>query len=72
MPIKINISVAKDEEANVYFAVSDDIGLALEAESLDDLMTEIQIALEDLLELAGAAKYKPTTDIRLNRKPAMV
>ena len=30
VPIKINISVAKDEEANVYFAVSDDIGLALQ------------------------------------------
>ena len=48
----IKVHVCKDDAANVYFATSDDIGLAVESDSLDALMTEIDSALSGLLQLA--------------------
>ena len=47
----IKVHVCKDNDANVYFATSDDIGLAVESDSLDALMTEIDLALSGLLQL---------------------
>ena len=65
VPIKVKVIVCKDNEAGVYFATSDDIGLALEAESLDALVKEIESAVPVLLELAHAPVEKSRTDIRL-------
>lgn len=66
MAIKIKVDVFHDEEANVYFATSDVIGLAVEAESLDGLMKEIHTALPELLALAHSPISKPRADIRLH------
>lgn len=66
VPIKIKVDVCHDDEAQVYFAVSNDIGLAVESESLDGLMKEIHSALPQLLALAQLPIAKPTTDIRLH------
>lgn len=71
LPIQIKVHVCKDEEAGVYFAVSDDIGLALESESLDALMKEIDLALPELIELNHMPIQKPRTDIRLHRNFAI-
>ena len=65
VPIKIKVIVCKDNEAGVYFATSDDIGLALEAESLDELVKQVHLAIPELLELAHAPVEKSRTDIRL-------
>jgi hypothetical protein len=67
IPIQIKVDVCKDEEANVYFATSDDIGLAVESDSLDALMNEIDLALPELLELAHTPIERPRTDIRLHK-----
>ncbi len=66
MPIKIKVDVCHDEEAGVYFAVSDDIGLAVESESLDGLMKEIHSALPVLLNLAHSPISKPRADITIH------
>jgi hypothetical protein len=66
LPIKITIDVYHDDEAAVYFATSDDIGLAVEAESLDGLIKEIHSALEVLLSLAHSPISKPRTEIRIH------
>ena len=65
-PIKIKIDVCHDEEAQVYFAVSPALGLAVEAESLDGLVKEIDSALPVLMELAHAPVSQSKTDIRLH------
>jgi hypothetical protein len=70
IPIQIKVDVCKDEEANVYFATSDDIGLAVESDSLDALMNEIDLALPELLELARTPIQSPRTDIRLHKQLA--
>ena len=49
---RITVHVFRDEDANVYCATSDDIGLAVESDGLDALMTEIELALPELLQLA--------------------
>lgn len=70
-PIQIKVHVCKDEEAHVYYATSDDIGLAVESDSLDVLMKEIDWALPELLELAHTPIEKPRTDIRLHKNLAI-
>jgi len=65
-PIKILIDVSRDADAGVYYATSDDIGLAVESESLDGLMVEIHSALPVLLEIAHSSVREPKTDIRLH------
>ena len=49
---RIKVHVCKDDDAGVYFATSDDIGLAVESDSLDALIKEIDLALPELLQLA--------------------
>lgn len=71
IPIKVKVDVCHDQEAGVYFAVSDDIGLAVEAESLDGLMKEIHSALPELLTLLHAPVPSPKADIRLHDNLAM-
>lgn len=46
------IDVMRDGEAGVYIATSKQIeGLVIEADSLDGIKTEIQMALDDLLDV---------------------
>jgi hypothetical protein len=66
LDIKIKVDVYRDEEAGVYFATSDDIGLAAESESLDGLMKEIHAAIPVLLQVAHTPIDKPKADIRLH------
>jgi len=66
VPIRIKVDVWRDDEAKVYFASSDDIGLAVEAGSLDELMTEIHAALPELIKLYEAQLQKPKADIRFH------
>ena len=70
-PIKIKIDVCKDEESNTYFATSDDIGLAVESESLNELMKEIELALPELLRLAHTTINKPRPVITVHQNLAM-
>ncbi len=64
--LKVKVDVFHDKEAQVYFATSDDIGLAVEAESLDSLMTEIHAALSELLPLVHSPIKNSMADIRLH------
>ena len=49
MDIKVNISW--DEEASVYVAVCDQIGLALESDSYDSLIQRVKEAAPEMMEL---------------------
>lgn len=63
MPIRIRIDVCRDEEAGVYFATSDDLGLAVESASLDELIEEIHAAIPVLLEAAHTPVKRPKAEI---------
>ena len=63
--LKIKIKICHDKDANVYFALSDAIGLAVEANNLDRIMEEIRSALPVLLEAVGVARSRIKIDIRL-------
>ena len=49
--MNINISIKWDEEAQVYIALCDDIGLALESASYDELINRVRNAVPELLSL---------------------
>ncbi|OFZ97529.1 MAG: hypothetical protein A3H35_02865 [Betaproteobacteria bacterium RIFCSPLOWO2_02_FULL_62_17] len=71
IPIRIKVDVYNDTEANVYYAVNKDIGLAVESESLDGLVKEIHAAMPELLLLIHSPAQKPEADIRLRGNFAM-
>lgn len=66
VPIKIKVDICQDKEAGVYYATSDDIGLAVESASLDDLMKEIHLGLSELIPLEHAPVSRHQADIRLH------
>ena len=47
------IQLMRDEEAQVWIAVSDEIPMVLEHESLDILKQRVELATPELLELNG-------------------
>ncbi len=49
--MNIIITIKWDEEASVYIAICEDIGLALESESYDRLIQRVKDAVPELLEL---------------------
>ncbi len=71
LPIWIKIEIFKDDEASVYCATNDNLGLAVESSSLDGLMLEIDAALPVLLKLAHTLITKPVRDMRISEHHAM-
>lgn len=49
--IFMNIDIRWDEEAKVWFAVNEKLGLALESESYDALIKRVKCAIPELAEL---------------------
>jgi hypothetical protein len=47
------ITITYDEEAAVWYAVNDDIPIALESDSIEVLMERVKLAAPELLELNG-------------------
>lgn len=52
------IKVIYDNESGVWIATNDDIPIALESESLDQLMKRVKISIPELLELNNLPKAK--------------
>jgi len=50
------ITIAFDEEASVWYALNDDIPIALESDSIDVLIERVKLAVPELLELNGKNK----------------
>jgi hypothetical protein len=48
-----------DDEAAVWVATSDDIGLVTEADSLEELRAKLPAIVEDLLEAEGESRIVP-------------
>lgn len=47
------INIQWDDEANVWYAISDSIPLVLESNSFDALIERVKIAARELLDLNG-------------------
>lgn len=70
IPILIKVTVCLDAESNTYIAYSDDIGLAVESDTLDGVIKEVDLALPNLLECAHTPTRNTTADIRVHRNLA--
>jgi hypothetical protein len=66
IPVKLKIDVFPDSEAGVYYATSAQLGLAVEAPTLEGLLDEIHNAIPVLLEITHSGIADPQTDIRLH------
>ena len=52
-----NVKISWDDEAKVWLAISEDIPLAMEDDSLDKLIYRVKIAAPELIELNNLPKY---------------
>ena len=57
-----------DDEADVWVAVNDYIPIALESESLDDLMQRVREAIPELIELNNLEKPRYLYFLAENRE----
>ena len=68
MPLKLRIDVMHDSEADVFVATSNDLrGLVCEAQTPEDLYSEITAAIDELMaiQLESDRIRHPHTDMRL-------
>lgn len=68
-PIRVNVSVIRDEEAGIYVACNSNLkGLVAEAPTLDELRVNIEAATADLLAhyLHKAPVRHPVTRLTLD------
>lgn len=64
--MRVKIHVCLDQESNTYIAYSNDIGLAVESDTLDGLLVEVRHALPCLLEFAHTPPNNTETDLRFH------
>ena len=63
----INVTVKWDEDAQVYYAVNEISGLALESESYDKLIDRVTLAIPELLELNNITDVTSINFVTENR-----
>lgn len=64
----IDVKIIWDEEAEVYVAIGDKIGLVLESESYDRLLERVKIAAPEMMEfshISGCNEVKIRTAERI-------
>jgi hypothetical protein len=66
------INITFDEEAAVWYAVNDDIPIALESDSLDVLMERVKLAVPELLELNGKNYEHTVLRFTMEREAVLV
>lgn len=62
----IDVKIIWDEEAEVYVAIGDKIGLVLESESYDRLLERVKIAAPEMMELNHISGYNEVRIIFLS------
>ncbi len=60
-----------DDEARVWVAICDDIPLALESESLDELINRVRLAAPEIIKLNKLPQYEAVC-FSMNRHEKMV
>jgi predicted RNase H-like HicB family nuclease len=68
IPVKVEVSVYRDEASNSYWAKSDDLdGLVVSGATLDEVQREVLSAASSLLELSmnGAPRAPVTADMHV-------
>lgn len=64
------VRVHWDEDAEVWVAICDELGISLESGSYDALLEKIKVTVPEMIEANGIADVKsvkvPTTDILLS------
>lgn len=71
IPTLVRIDVIRDQNAGVFVGTSRDVeGLVLEADTLENLMTEAHCTIPALLDCNDALCNEPVTSIRYNDRLA--
>lgn len=66
------INITWDDEASVYVAICDEIGLALESESYDRLLCRVKDAIPELLEINHIGNCSSISFLTSERRVACV
>jgi len=66
-----DILLVWDDEASRWVAENDDIPIALESDSVDELIERVKIAVPELLELNGKGHANVTLNFKMERQTVM-
>ena len=66
------INIAFDEEAAVWYAINDNIPIALESDSIDVLMERVKLAVPELLEINGKNNKQTILHFYMAREAVLV
>jgi len=66
------ITIKFDEEAAVWYAINDDIPIALESDSLDVLIERVKLAAPELLELNSKNYENTILHFNMEREAVLV
>ena len=66
------INIAFDEEAAVWYAINDNIPIALESDSIDVLMERVKLAVPELLEINGKNNKQTVLHFYMEREAVLV
>ncbi len=69
--MELIVKAEYDEEARVWFAQNDEIGLATEADSLDVLTYKLREMIPELVELNGLDLPRPVAFTLVVRRPTI-
>lgn len=56
MAMDYTVNLTWDPEANVWVAINDEIPIALESESIDELIRRVKLAIPEMMELNNRPK----------------
>lgn len=69
--MELIVSVEYDDEARVWVAHNDELGLATEADTMEVLTYKLQEMIPELVELNGLQVPRPVAFTLLVRRPAV-
>ena len=65
--MNVKVKIHWDDEAEVWVAICDELGIALESGSYDALIEKVRVAIPEMVELNGLSNIK-SIEVSTNKR----
>lgn len=65
--MNVKVKIHWDDEAEVWVAICDELGIALESGSYDALIEKVRVAISEMVELNGISNIK-SIEVSTNKR----
>ncbi len=65
--MNVKVKIHWDDEAEVWVAICDELGIALESGSYDALIEKVRVAIPEMVELNGISNIK-SIEVSTNKR----